>query len=449
MPAPQSLEAKLASYSSPFEMMYNNPTGPFQFPVRPEFSNWVDEQRSWRSAAVLQDMSHHMTDVRITGPDVHRLLSDLAVNSLSSFGPMQAKQLVVCNYDGYVIGDAILTCEEDDTVSVLGMPPAGNWVAFHAETGSYEIDEVHVDPPSGDLRDRRVYRFQVQGPNADKILEELNGGPLPHIRFFKMGSFNVGPHRVTALNHRMSGAPGFEFWGPSSDGEAVRDLLLEAGERHGLTQVGGRIYDVTATESGWFGGPVPAVYTADSMRSYRQWLPADGIEGHGSIGGSFHTSDIADLYVNPYDIGYGFMVKFDHDFVGRDALEAMAGRPHRRKVRLNWNADDVAAVFRSLGGGRESFKRMEMPSGAYSTFVCDEVTHDGRRVGMSAGVVYSANVGGWLSLATVEPEHAVDGNDLVVTWGEPGGGSRKVTVERHVQRPVRVTVDTQPTKRHD
>ena len=41
-------------------------------------------------------------------------------------------------------------------------------------------------------------------------------------------------------------------------------------------------------------------------------------------------------------------MKFDHDYIGRSALEAMQDRPHKRKMTLRWNNDDVVRVFASL-----------------------------------------------------------------------------------------------------
>ncbi len=115
-------------------MLYHAPARPFEFPIAPEFSNWVDEQRAWRTSAVFQTMSHHMTDVYFEGPDIIALLSNLGINSVKDFGPMQAKQYVVCTERGFYIGDAILFCEEENKVSIVGKPMVANWVRFHAET---------------------------------------------------------------------------------------------------------------------------------------------------------------------------------------------------------------------------------------------------------------------------------------------------------------------------
>ena len=44
-------------------------------------------------------------------------------------------------------------------------------------------------------------------------------------------------------------------------------------------------------------------------------------------------------------MGYGPFVKFDHDFIGSDALKKIADKPHRRKVTYAWNESDLGKVF--------------------------------------------------------------------------------------------------------
>ncbi len=82
----RSLEDKIQQVGNPVDMLRNAPVGPYVFPIPSEFTNWRDEQESWRKTAVFFDQSYHMTDHYIEGPDVIRLLSDLAVNSFQKFG---------------------------------------------------------------------------------------------------------------------------------------------------------------------------------------------------------------------------------------------------------------------------------------------------------------------------------------------------------------------------
>ncbi len=443
----QTLENRIAEAGSAAAMLYGSQDQTVTFPLPPEFTNWRDEQDAWHTAAAFQDMSFHMYELVVEGRDAIRLLSDFGINSFASFGPMQAKQYVVCNSDGYYIGDAILTCEEAGRICLVGKSAALHWIRFQLERGRYDARVVHFDAPSPRLADRRLFRYQVQGTTALPILEEVNGGPLPDIGFFKMGRFTVAGHEVTALNHRMSGAPGFEFWGPSAFGPAVKEAILAAGRKHGLRQIGAKVFRVTATESGWVGTALPAIYTGEATRAFREWLPADTFEGRAALGGSFPIADLEELYVRPAEIGYGFMTKFDHEFCGRAALEKAAGTPQRKKVRLVWNSDDVLAVHASMYGQNERNKYMEMPVANYANFLMDEVTRDGRRVGFSLLPVYSAPARAWISLAVLDEAVAGSAGEVVVTWGEPDGGSTKPSVERHVQRQIRAQIEPNVVRR--
>jgi vanillate/3-O-methylgallate O-demethylase len=443
----ESLAGRIECSGSAYNMLYDSAGAPFAFPIAPEFTNWRDEQDAWRKTAIFQDMSFHMWNMLIEGRDINRLLSDLGINSFASFGPMQAKQYVCCNGDGHYVGDAILTCEEEKQVHLVGKPNLLNWVRFHIETGKYDARVAAFDRPSPNLADRRLFRFQVQGPNAQAIIEEATEGNIPPIGFFRMGRFRIGRHEVTALNHRMSGAPGYEMWGPAEIGREVANTILNVGKKHGLRRLGGRNYPVTATESGWIGSALPAIYTGDATRTYREWLAADSYETNASIGGSFPTGDVDDCYLTPFDMGYGFMVKFDHEFCGRKALEGIAKAQQRTKIRLVWNSDDTTSIQASMYGDGQRFKYMEMPVANYSTFQMDEVLFNGQRVGISFHPVYSVESRTWISLAVVDASLAQAGRDLTVTWGEARGGSKKSTVERHVQKSVRVAVETKAVRR--
>jgi glycine cleavage system aminomethyltransferase T len=437
-----SLEQKIQDWGSPVRMLRNATVGPYVFPIASEFSNWRDEQAAWQKTAVLFDLSKHMTDIYFEGPDLMRLLSDLAVNSFATFGKGKAKQMVCCNPDGYVIGDAILFGLEDDKVNISGRPSVPNWVAFHAETGGYDVTVSRDNRSVANAGDRKSYRFQVQGPNSAEILRRAVGGTLPDIPFFNIGQVTIAGHTVNALNHGMSRTGGLELWGPMAEGDAVRAALLDAGADLGLTEVGARAYSTVSPESGWIPSPMPAIYTGEAMRPYREWLRADGFEANASLGGSFASDRIEDYYQTPWDLGYGRHVKFDHDFIGREALERMADQPHRAKVWLVWNDDDVLRIHASQFGAGTPFKYLEYPGAQYSTLPFDAVLRDGALIGLSTYNVYTTNVRHWFSLAMVDEAHAIDGSEAVLVWGEEDGGSAKPIVERHAQTEVRVTIRT-------
>ena len=442
----QSLEDTLRTAGSPVELLRNSQIGPYAFPVvPPEFTNWRDEQRAWRETCALFDQSHHMTDLHVEGPDALRLLSDLGVNSFKTFKVDQAKQFIACNHDGYVIGDAILFYLADNRLSLVGRPSALNWVQFNVETGGYNVSAERDERSAVNRGARRSFRYQVQGPHALRVMEKVTGKPAPDIRFFNMGVFSIAGRDVRALRHGMVGQPGWEMWGPWEHGDAVRDAIVEAGREFGIRRVGSRAYPTTCLESGWIPSPVPAVYVGERMKPYRQWLSATSYEAMASLGGSYYSSDITDYYLTPYDLGYGPFVKFDHDFVGREALEKMAARQARKKVTLVWNGDDVAHVFRSLSSpSGDIAKYIDLPLANYATLPFDKVLKRGQPIGVSTYTGYTYNERAIISLAVLDNEHAEPGGEVTLVWGEEGRGSSKPTVERHAQVEIRATVQPAP-----
>ena len=385
-----------------------------------------------------------MTDLYVQGPDTVRLLSDLGVNSFQGFKRDKAKQFVACNHDGYVIGDGVLFALEDDKVVLVGRPPISNWVHFNAVSGGYNVKVERDERSLANPMQRKLYRFEVQGPNAWKILEKVHGGPIPDIKFFAMGEINIAGRKVRCLKHGMSGAPGLELWGPKEEGDEIRATLLEAGKEFGLRAGGARAYSTVAIESGWVPSPMPAIYTGEKLRPYREWLTANSFEANASLGGSMVSDNIEDYYLTPYDLGYGGFTKFDHDFIGRAALEKMADKPHRKKVTLTWNSNDVIRIFSTMFLAENRAKYMDMPASHYATLPYDKIMVDGKQVGISTYPVYTANGRVWISLSMVDADFSATGTEVTVVWGEPDGGSSKPVVERHVQTTVRATVGPCP-----
>ena len=447
----KNLEEAIKAAGNPVKMLRNSQLGPYVYPVVPsEFSNWRDEQRAWRETCVLFNQSYHMADMFIDGPDALKLLSATGINSFANFPVNKAKQFIGCNYDGYVIGDAILFHLAQNSLLLVGRPSIHNWVQYHAETGGYNValsrDERSVarDVPIV----RRLYRYQVQGPNAPQVLNKLNGGPIPEIKFFNMGEINIAGRKVRALRHGMAGVPGLELWGPHQEREEIRAAIVEAGQEFGLRQVGSRAYATNTLESGWIPSPIPAVYTGEKMKPFRQWLSGNGFEATASLAGSYYSDNIEDYYLTPWDLGYGSFVKFDHDFTGREALETIAKNPRRRKVTLAWNGDDVTKIFKSMfEHGQDAFKTLDLPLTNYATLSYDKVTRNGRHVGFSTFSSYSYNERSMLSLGILDNEQAEVGTEVSLVWGEEGGGSPKPTVERHRQIEIRATVGPVPYAR--
>ena len=442
----RNLEELLRGVDSVVEMLRNAQVGPNVYPGVPaEYTNWRDEQWAWQHTCVLYNQSFHMAELAVQGPDALKLLSGLGVNRFDNFAVDKAKQFVPCTPDGYVIGDVILFHLAGDEFNMVGRAPVLNWVTYHAQTGGYDV-EVSLDQRSA-LRDdgrRKHYRFQIQGPNAMDLIAQALGSQPPDLKFFNLTTTEIGGVQVRALRHGMAGQPGWELFGPWEDYEPVHAALVAAGAEFGLRLVGGRAYSSNALESGWIPSPLPAVYSGEALRPYREWLPATGYEGSASIGGSFVSEDIEDYYFTPWDLGYGHLVKFDHDFIGREALERMADDEHRHKVTLALEDRDVADTIATMFDKTDRAKFIDWPSAVYSMHPFDRVTANGETVGVSTWFGYSSNEAKMLTLAVLDPGYAKPGSEVALVWGEAGGGTSKPTVERHVQREIRAIVSPVP-----
>jgi len=449
----RNLEEILAATADTVNMLRNSQLGAYVYPVvASEFSNWRSEQWAWQHSAVLSDQSHHMVNLYLRGKDALKLLSDTAINSMQGFTPNKAKQYVPTTPYGHVIGDGIIFYLAPEEFVYVGRAPASNWLRFHAATGGYdveaELDDRSPMRPMGKPVTRSVWRFQIQGPKAWPIIEKLNGGPLEQLKFFNMSTMRIAGKTVRTLRHGMSGAPGLEIWGPYAQQEEIRAAILEAGQEFGMVPCGGRAYPSNTLESGWIPSPLPAIYTGEKLKPYRQWLGPDSYEATGSIGGSFVSDNIEDYYLNPYELGYGSFARFDHPFHGREALERLKPEAQRKKVTLAWNPQDMTKILASLfNPDGEQYKFFDVPLANYASSNYDRVIDaDGKTVGLSMFTGYSYNEKQALSLATVRPEIAL-GTELRVVWGEENGGTHKTTVEPHRQIEVRVIVSPVPYTR--
>ncbi len=148
--------------------------------------------------------------------------------------------------------------------------------------------------------------------------------------------------------------------------------------------------------------------------------------------------------MTPYELGYGPFVKFDHDFIGREALEkirppAAAPEGHFRVERGRCGE----GASRRCSSKGDPYKYIDLPLSNYTSASYDKILAQGKIAGMSMFAGYSYNERSMLSLGVVDPDIKT-GNEVTLVWGEEGGGSKKTTVERHKQIEIRAIVSPVP-----
>lgn len=428
---------------SAVEALRNAQATPTVFPVRAEFTNWRSEQRAWRTGVALLDQSHHMTDLFISGPDALKLLSDTGVNNFSRFRPQMAKQFIAVNHEGFLIGDAVLVYLQDGTFDLVGWHLALDWVQFIGETGEYDVTFKRDASSAVRDGDPTLYRFEVQGPDAEKMMQKASAIDIAQTKFFGMVEFEIEGRRIPGIRHGMAGQPGFELWGPWEDCDLIYQALVSAGQEFDLTLVGSLAYSTANLESAWVPSPLAAIFSGERMDEYLAWLPAGQM---GSLAGSVYSENIEDYYLTPFDLGYGFVIDWDHDFIGKEALRRHAEGAQRKKVTLVWDPGDLAAAQRSLYEPGTPAKYISFPKARYGQFQMDRVLVAGHDVGTSYDAGYISNEQAFVSLATVDAEFSEPGTQVVVVWGEDPN-STKPAVEPHRQIKIAATVQPAPYSR--
>jgi len=410
-----------------------------------EYTNWIEEQRAVHESVAVVDQSVHMEVLEIEGPDAIDLLEYVCVNNFErarTGDPPQAINYVACNPDGYVISDNIVFHLGEDKFTSVGAEWPHNWIRYNAETGDYDVQtEVRYHPDMYGEQDPDNFRFQVQGPNALDVMEEVVDGELPHIPFFQMDTVRINGVETYALSHGMAAMPGLEIFGPHEHHSEVLDGIFDAGEQYGIRQLGSKAYKTGKIGSGWFVANVPAIYDHEDMEGYRGWLDPDCREASLSLGGSYDSDNITDYYMTPMERGQGHMIDFDHEFVGRDALEEMEQK--RERVTLVWNSEDVVDVYASLFETGKVKKFVNMPDVAnhWSSIHYDKVLKNGEVIGISKYPGYLVYEREFLSLATVDLEYSDPGAEVTFVWGDT---SDKRRVERHEPVEIRATVAEAP-----
>jgi dimethylglycine oxidase len=197
-----------------------------------------------------------------------------------------------------------------------------------------EGEQVSIVERTGSL-----FALGLWGPKSRDILQQVTDADVSNDAFPYLTAryLNVGEvSPVWAQRISYAGELGWELYGQFAMGDRIWDLLWDAGRDHGLIAAGGGAFDSLRLEKG-----------------YRLW------------GQDIHTEH------DPLEAGLGFAVRWDKDFQGRDALEAIrdGGGPAERLACITF--DDPRTVVM----GKEP------------------IWHDGRVVSYVTSAAYGYSIG--------------------------------------------------------
>lgn len=384
---------------------------------QPEYTNWLDESMSWKEACYIGDWSF-LWERRFKGSDALRLFSDVSVNSFAKFDIGQAKHVIHTDSNGKVIHEGILSRQGEEEFMLFGR--GGFWVDYHLRHGSYNATSEEDD----------LFNFQVSGPQAIHVVEKAAGESLRDIGFMRFRTIRIAGHEMMALRQGMAGEIGFELQGKRAHAQDVYNAVLEAGRDFGIRKLGGRAVFINHLEACFptiVTDYLPAIFS-DEMKQYlaefKAAMPA--FASTFNIAGSFEAADVSAWYRSPVELGWGKNVKFDHEFIGRSALEKELAEPRRVIRTLVWDAEDILDVYRSFFRQGQNFDWMEWPRDQRGFMYADKVLRNGQAVGVTTSRGYSYYFRQMLSLCTIDVAHSEPGTEVAVVWGAPDGPQREI-----------------------
>ena len=306
----------------------------------------IAEHKAVRTAAGLFDVSH-MGEVKVTGSGALASLNHLMTNDFTNMRVGRVRYSVMCRENGGSIDDLIVYKFGEE--SYLVVVNAAN----REKDFSHIKENLLADTEVEDISDS-IAQLALQGPKAPDILAKLvDASTLP------TGYYTAVPHvDVDGIDCMVSctgytGEGGYELYTAAENGSALWEKLRAAGEEFGLIPCG--------------------LGSRDTLR----------LEAAMPLYGHELTDDIS-----PVQAGLNFAIKFDHDFIGRDALVA-EGTPRQVRVGLEVTGRGIIREHQDIYLGDE-------------------------KIGVTTSGTMCPFVGKALAMAYIDRSHAEEGTELEV-----------------------------------
>ena len=317
----------------------------FQMPIW--YNGIISEHLAVRNSVGIFDVTH-MGRVLVSGKDSERFLNYVITNDVSTLQPLSAQYSVMCNENGGIIDDFVLSKLEENrflmVYNSVNRTKNFGWLEKYATRFQVEIEDVSEN----------MAMFAVQGPKAEQTLNEVSSRDLTEIKRFKCGWTEISGLDVFLTRTGYTGEDGFEVFVPnttvSKPESAVKvwNTVLGAGEKFDIEPCGLGARDTLRLEAGM----------------------------------CLYGNDI-DEKTTPLEARINFVVKLHKaDFLGREALVKQKAEGVKRK--------------------RVGLKMLEpgIPRAG------SEVLLGGRRIGNVTSGTFSPLLKIGVAMAYVEPDHA-------------------------------------------
>lgn len=388
-------------------------------------TNWRDETLSWHLTCSIHASLNPSPIVRIKGPEAKKFLMENMVNNIEKWEIGTQKHGIMCLDNGLLATHGVILRLGEDEYECWWHSPYINY-AFTLKKYNAELTDI-----TG-----KVALFQLHGPNVRKTLEAASGEDLSDIEYLHFRDGQIDGHKVRFLRFGMAGTLGFEVHAPAEFASKIYMKILEAGKPHGIRRIGMVAYRMNHAEGG-YPNAVHSFLSAGildkGMQEFVNKVSADSgfqtpMELIGSAG-----QDINKRIFNPFEIGLGRCINWNHEFRGKEALLKYKENKKRDIATLEWNTEDLVNIYASqFRRGEEYCEQLEFPGvdtilDGRTVLRNDLILNaEGKEIGISMARTQSEYYRVMISLASLDLEYHEIGTEVYVLHGSPGSKQVKI-----------------------
>lgn len=252
-----------------------------------QYTGITEEHLSVREDVGIFDVSH-MGEVTVKGIGAERFVQYLITNDVTAIEENKVLYTFMCNENGGVVDDLLVYKYNKQhyllVINAANIDKDFAWIK--KVSAEFDVEVINESDSYSEVA--------VQGPNAQKTLQQLTDFNLDEITFFTFrDKVMVAGIECIVSRTGYTGEDGFEVYCDNENIVTIWNLLLEKGAK-----------------------PI-GLGARDTLR-FEAALPLYGNELNDEL--------------TPLESGFGFFVKLDTDFVGKDVIADLKEKGLPRKI---------------------------------------------------------------------------------------------------------------------
>ena len=198
------------------------------FPIR--FDSFEAEFDALLNAVTLWDVSVERC-LEISGPDGFRFAQLLTPRDLSKCAVGQAKYVLICDSDGGIVNDPVLTRMDENT---FWFALASSDALLFARGLKNAYGDLDVT-----IKEADVAPLQVQGPKSKDLMVKLLGESILELKYYFWTEAKIARVPVVVTRTGWTSEVGYEVYTTdTSRGGDVYEAIMEAGAEFGIKPTG-------------------------------------------------------------------------------------------------------------------------------------------------------------------------------------------------------------------